>query len=191
MSAVWKTGMCGVTFSPNVNVALWWAERERQRSETESQCVRKSQRKRCLRVSRRTREKVRKKMTERERVKERERRREREAACVRALSWLTAGCYSSWHAAPSSPHTSGVRLAGKRSGRAGGGGLGEKEVVVVVWRVLQQRQNIPLSKRRICAFNPTPHPHPGPPNPVSSCSLTSALSLSASVAACLQYICMI
>lgn len=111
--------MCGVTFSPNVNVALWWAERERQRSETESQCVRKSQRKRCLRVSRRTREKVRKKMTERERVKERERRREREAACVRALSWLTAGCYSSWHAAPSSPHTSGVRLAGKRSGRGG------------------------------------------------------------------------
>lgn len=146
--------MCGVTFSPNVNVALWWAERERQRSETESQCVRKSQRKRCLRVSRRTREKVRKKMTERERVKE----REREAACVRALSWLTAGCYSSWHAAPSSPHTSGVRLAGKRRGRRGGGGLGEKGGVV--WRVLQQRQNIPLSKRRICAFNPTPTPTP-------------------------------
>lgn len=43
--------------------------------------------------------------------------------CVHALSWLTAGCYSSWHATPSSPHTSGVRLAGGRRGKGEKGGL--------------------------------------------------------------------
>lgn len=50
---------------------------ERQESEMESQCVRKSQRKCCLCVSERKREKVRKTTTERE--------RERQAACVFVL----------------------------------------------------------------------------------------------------------
>lgn len=81
--------MCGMTFNPNVNVALWRVGRDRQRSEMESQCVRKSQGKCCLCVfgRKREREKVRKKTTERGRASGRasERETDRQAARVFVL----------------------------------------------------------------------------------------------------------
>lgn len=134
---MWKSGMCGVTFNPNVNVSLWRVERERQthtkrrRREMESGCVRKSQRNRCLSVSGRKGEAVRREMTEKGDG-------ETGGVCVHALSWLRAGCYSSWRASPSSPRTSGVRSVcvcvcgggdggeGRRWQRWGGGCNGVK-----------------------------------------------------------------
>lgn len=128
-------------------------ETERQSSEIESQCVRKSRGKRFLCMSGR-----RKGSRGRRRQGGREGGRDRRRVCScaivtnsRLLFILACGSQQ--------PHTSGVRLAGERRGKG-------EERVLMGW----QRQNIPLSKRRICAFL-----LPAPSNPASSCSSTLSL----------------
>lgn len=111
---------------------------KRQRREMESGCVRKSQRNRCLSVSGRKGEAVRREMTEKGDG-------ETGGVCVHALSWLRAGCYSSWRASPSSPRTSGVRSVCGEGGRGGGGNAGEEVVTASKHSFL----TLPL-----CAFSP-------------------------------------
>lgn len=107
--------------------------------------------------------------------KEREGEGETGGVCVHALSWLTAGCYSSWHATPSSPHTSGVRLAGERRGK------GEKDVALGVGGCNSVKTFLPQRNKSALSYQ-TP---PTPTYPASSSSLTGSLPLSFCLSCCL------
>lgn len=121
---------------------------------------------------------VREKGREGETGVDRKRAGETGGVCVHALSWLRAGCYSSWHASPSSPRTSGARLVGERRGN------GEKELVMVGRRVVTASKCSSLNVR-ILRFR-TRHPTSLLTLPPRAHSLALSHFLSDSLAVCLR-----